>query len=369
MIKDKLKRVLQKLPDKIKVGRTYIGPGEPVFVVAEIGINHNGSVQTAKELIKAAKEAGANAVKFQKRNPEEILIKEYLDKPYESPNAFATTYGEHRKKLEFSAEQYEELKRYADNLNVLFFASTWDFTSTDFMQKLGVDAYKIPSADVINLPLLEYVAKKDKPVLLSTGMSTIEEIDQAVDTILKHNHRLIIFNCMSLYPCPPDKINLRFMEVIKDRYKPLPYGYSGHEIGFLPTLAAVSMGAQIVERHFTLDKTMKGSDQSASLEPHELKEVIKNIREIELIRGKAEKIVYDELKPMREKLAKSIASAVDIPKGTLIREDMLCIKGPGSGIKPALIREIIGTVAQEDVKKDTIMPNEALDWPRDRMAL
>jgi sialic acid synthase SpsE len=358
-----------RLPPRVKIGKTYVGPKEPVFVIAEIGINHNGSVETAKQLMKAAKEAGANAVKFQKRNPEEILIKEFLERPYESPNAFAPTYGEHREKLAFSADQYEELKTYADSLGVLFFASVWDFSSTDFMEKLGVDAYKIPSADVTNLPLLEYVATKNRPVLLSTGMSTLEEIDQAVGVILKKNQRLIIFNCTSLYPCPPEKVNLRFMEVIKNRYKPLPFGYSGHEMGRLPTLAAVSMGAQIVERHFTLDKTMKGSDQAASLEPHELKEVIKNIKEIELAKGGREKIIYEELNPVREKLAKSIASAVDIPKGTLIREEMLCVKGPGSGIKPVLIREVIGKEAQQEIKKDTIIPLQALGWPKGRYTI
>lgn len=368
-LKETIRRILQGLPDKVKVGKTYVGPEEPVFVIAEIGINHNGSVEIAKKLIEAAKEAGAHAVKFQKRNPEEILIKEWLERPYKSPNAFAPTYGEHRKKLEFSAEQYRELKRYTEGLGVLFFASAWDFTSTDVMEKLGVDAYKIPSADLINLPLLEYVAKKDKPVLISTGMNTLEEIDEAVRTILKINPRLIIFHCVSLYPCSDDRVNLRFMEVIRDRYRPLPFGYSGHEIGYLPTLAAIGMGAQIIERHFTIDKKMRGSDQAASLEPQELKGLIDKIQKIEKIRGQPEKIMYEELKPVREKLAKSIASKKYIKQGALITEEMICIKGPGSGIKPGLIREVIGRIAQADIAKDVIIPVEALGWPRPRMKL
>jgi len=362
--KAKIKRILEGLPKKVKIGKRYMGEGQPVFVVAEIGINHNGSFELAKRLIKEAKLAKADAVKFQKRNPEEILIKEWLERPYNSPNAYGRTYGEHRKKLELSGEEYYKLKKYADDLGILFFASVWDFSSADFMEKLGVAAYKIPSADVINLPLLEYVAKKDRPILLSTGMSTLEEIDEAVKTILKYNSRLIIFHCVSLYPCPDDKIDLNFMNILKQRYKPLPIGYSGHEIGYLPTLTAVAMGTPIVERHFTLNKKMKGSDHAASLEPKELKELIEKIKTVEKIRGEAKKIIYEELKPIREKLAKSIVSKKDIPKGTVITEEMFSIKGPGSGIKPSLIREVIGRVAQVDIEKDKLIPSEALNWPR-----
>jgi len=363
-LKQKIKNLLKGLPNKVKIGRTYLGYERPVFIIAEIGINHNGNLSTAKKLIMEAKKSGANAVKFQKRNPEEILIKEWLEMPYNSPNAFAPTYGEHKKKLEFSAKQYKELKDYASKVGILFFASVWDFISADFMEKLEVDAYKIPSADLINLPLLKYVAKKDKPVLISTGMNTLEEIDEAVKTILRENYRLAIFHCVSLYPCEDEKVNLSFMNVIKNRYKPLPFGYSGHEMGYLPTLAAVSMGAHIIERHFTLDKTMRGSDHSASLEPKELKELIDEIKRIEKIQGEPKKIMFKELKPIREKLAKSIASKVKIKKGIVITADMVCVKGPGSGIKPALMRDLIGKVAQADIPKDKIIPLEALRWPR-----
>lgn len=363
-IKVKIKRLLEGLPKRVKIGREYVGPGRPIFMIAEIGINHNGQFELAKRLIKEAKDAGADAVKFQKRTPQEILIKKWLEKPYTSPHAYAQTYGEHRKKLELSEKDYYRLKKYADDLGILFFASVWDFKSADFMESLDVAAYKIPSADVINLPLLEYVAKKDRPVLLSTGMNTIEEIDEAVKTILKYNSRLIIFHCVSLYPCPEEKIDLNFMNVLRERYKPLPVGYSGHEMGYLPTLTAVAMGAQIIERHFTLDKTMKGSDHAASLEPQEFKKLIENIRKIEKIRGKAEKIIYPELKPLREKLAKSIVAKKTIPKGTVIKKEMLCIKGPGSGIKPSLIGEVIGRVSQVDIQEDTLIPLETLRWPR-----
>ncbi len=363
-IREKIHTILRGLPPKVKIGTQYVGPGEPVFVIAEVGINHNGDVAIAKQLIGAAKDAGADAVKFQKRTTDEILTKEGLEKPYASPNAFAPTYGEHRNKLEFSESDYRELKRYAEERGILFFASVWDPKSADFMERLGVDAYKIPSADVINVPLLEYVSKKGKPVLLSTGMSTLDEIDDAVGAILRHNNRLIIFHCVSLYPCPDDKIDVRFMGALRERFTPLPVGYSGHEMGLLPTLVAVSRSAQIVERHLTLDKTMKGSDHAASLEPHQFKELVASIRMVEKIKGSGEKIFYSELKPLREKLAKSIVARTRIPIGTVITADLLAVKGPGHGIKPSLIYDVIGRVAQADIEEDTHLPEDALNWPR-----
>lgn len=361
-IKERIQHLFEGPKDRVKLGNRYVGEGEPVFVIAEVGINHNGSVELAKKLIDAAVDAGADAVKFQKRTTKEILTKEGLEKPYTSPHAFAPTYGEHREKLEFSEVQYKELKKYAADKGILFFASVWDRTSTDFMDALGIDAYKIPSADLINLPLLAHVAKKGKPVLLSTGMSTVDEIDAAVETVLRHNHKLVLFHCLSLYPSPEDKINVRFMDVMKERYAPVPVGYSGHEMDLWPTLTAVSRGAVIVERHLTLDKTMKGSDHAASLEPAQFKELVNGIRRIEGILGTSEKVLYDELVPLREKLAKSIATRVAIPKGTVIREDMLTVKGPGNGLPPRYIKNLVGKVAREDIKEDSIIPLRALDW-------
>ncbi len=363
-LKEKFKRALGGLPPKVKIGKQYVGPREPVFVIAEIGINHNGDVEVAKRLIDAAKEAGADAVKFQKRTTEDILTKAGLEKPYTSPHAFASTYGEHRLKLEFSEEQYKEVKSYAASKGILFFASVWDPKSADFMEGFDIDAYKIPSADVTNIPLLDYVSQKNKPVLLSTGMSTEEEIDDAVQTILKHNDRLVLFHCVSLYPCPDDKINLAYMDVLRDTYHPLPVGYSGHEVGLLPTLAAVARGAHIVERHLTLDKTMKGSDHAASLEPHQFKELVDGIRAIEAIKGVPQKIMYPELAPLREKLAKSVVAKVAISTGTVITVDMLTVKGPGHGIKPGQISNLVGRVAQENLSEDSHLPLGALEWPR-----
>lgn len=356
------KRVTGTPAGRVKVGTQYVGPGEPVFVIAEIGLNHNGSIEQAKQLIDAAKEAGADAVKFQKRSTVDLLTKEGRDKPYTSPHAYAATYGEHRDKLEFSEEQYKELIAYSAQKKVLFFASVWDHPSADLMERLGTDAYKIPSADLMNLPLLEYVAKKGKPVLLSTGMSSEEEIALAVETVLRHNPRVILFHCLSLYPAPEDKLNIAYQDVLARRFAPVPVGYSGHEPDLLPTLVAVSRGAVIVERHLTLDRTMKGSDHAASLTPTDLAELVRDIRRIEVILGKPEKIVYEELVPLREKLAKSVVAARAIPKGKVIERDDLTAKSPGSGIPPTKIKDLIGKVAKADIAEDTLLPKEAAQW-------
>lgn len=357
---DMVRRFVTGKPGRVKLKDRYIGPGEPVFFIAEIGINHNGDMDTARKLIDAAHEAGADAVKFQKRTTTEILTREGREKPYTSPHAYAPTYGAHRDKLELSFDQHKELKEYAESKGVQFFASVWDHVSADDMERLGVDGYKIPSADLTNLPLLTHVAKKGKPVLISTGMNTPEEIDDAVRAILPHNNRLVIFHCLSLYPAPEDKLDMRYMDVLAAHYAPLPYGYSGHESDILPTLVAVSRGAQIIERHFTLDKTMKGSDHAASLEPKELTELIRMIRRIEKILGSSEKKMYDELKPLREKLAKSVATRVFIPKGTLITEEMLTVKGPGGGIAPRDLASLVGKTAQEDIPEDALVPKSAI---------
>lgn len=362
--KERIKNLFTASPSRVKVGNRYVGPGEPVFVIAEIGINHNGDMQVAKKLIDEALAAGADAVKFQKRTTTEILTKEGREKPYTSPHAFAPTYGAHRDRLEFSKEQYKEIKEYCAEKGILFFASVWDISSTDFMDSLGTDAYKIPSADLINIPLIEYVAEKGRPVLLSTGMNTLEEVDDAVQAVLRHNKRCIIFQCLSLYPSPEEKTNLRAMDLLRDRYAPLPVGYSGHEIDMLPTLAAVARGAVIIERHFTLDRTMKGSDHAGSLEPSQLRELVTNIRRLEKILGEPKKILYEELKPLREKLAKSVATRMPIAAGTVIKENMLTVKGPGTGIAPKQLKELIGVVAQSDMEEDTIVPKEALTWGR-----
>ncbi|MBI2639307.1 MAG: N-acetylneuraminate synthase family protein [Candidatus Sungbacteria bacterium] len=346
----------------IYIGERPIGDNHPCFIIAEAGVNHNGDPELAKKLIASATECGADAVKFQKRTVEDILIKAALEKTYDSPTALAPTYGEHRKKLELSKNAWQELRDFAKENKIIFFASAWDPKSADFLDELGTPVFKTASADLTNLPLLEHIAKKGKPVIMSTGMSTIEEIDEAVETVLAKNKKVILMHCVSDYPCSEDKVNLKMIGVLRERYG-LPVGYSGHETGVAISVAARALGAVAIEKHFTLDRATIGPDHAASLEPEGLRRVVKYIRvAVDPAMGDGvKKITETELK-QRAKLAKSIAARVSIPKGTLISADMLTIKGPGTHLKPKYLNDLVGKTAKADILEDTLVPIEALEW-------
>ena len=345
---------------KIRVGDRWVGEGEPCFVVAEIGLNHNGDVELAKKLIDAAVGCGADAVKFQKRSVDTILTKEALDAPYDTWYAYGKTYGEHRKALELSNEEFIVLKEYANERMIIFFASPWDEGSADFLESIGVPVFKIASADVINLPLIEHVAKKRKPMIVSTGMSTLDEIEDAIDIISKYIDELILLHCVSTYPSDSEEINLRNMETLRETAT-CPVGYSGHERGIAVSEAAVALGACVVERHFTLDRTMKGPDHAASLEPPGLFKLIRDIRNIEKSIGTSEKKIQEREMPIRTKLAKSVVAAVDIPKGTVITKEMLTVKGPNIGLPPKYIYILPGKRAVEDIKEDSVITEETVE--------
>ena len=347
----------------IKIGDRPIGEGYPCYFIAEAGVNHNGNIELAKRLVKVAVAAGADAVKFQKRSVKDILIAEALVKPYTGPNSLGITYGEHREKLELSEDDYRGLAKYAKGLGIAFLASVWDKGSADFLESLDIPAFKIPSADLTNLPLLEYVAKKGKPMIVSTGMSTLEEIREAVGTILEYNEQLILLHCVSNYPCEPQEVNLRVMETLRREFGVL-VGYSGHEkTGWAVTEAAVALGAVVVERHFTLDRTMPGPDHAGSLEPFGLERLIAHIREdVEPALGSYEKRISDSEWKVRERLSKSIVAACDIPAGTVIEPGMLTIKGPGTGLKPKYLSALYGKTAKHSIKADTLIPKEAIEW-------
>lgn len=357
-----LKRALDRLPDKVKIGRRYVGAGCPAFVIAEIGNNHNGDVTIAKELIVKAKEAGAEAVKFQKRTLDQVFTKAALEAPYTSPSSLGATYGEHREKLELNRNAFLELRTLAKQQDLVFFATPFDKTSADFLREVGVEAYKIASFDVTNLPLLDYVARLDMPIILSTGMSTQEEVDQAVETILRHNNRLVILHCVSIYPTPDDKQDLAVIPVMKRRYRPLPIGYSGHEVDWLPTLVAVAQGASIVERHFTLDRAMPGPDHKLSLTSEQMGNLVREIRRVETLLGTDVKDVDADEWKTRDKHSKSLVAKLAISAGTKITTEMLTVKSPGSGLKPNMVHRIVGKVAQQAIAEDTLIPKEVLDW-------
>jgi sialic acid synthase SpsE len=345
----------------IRIGNKLVGEGQPAFIIAEAGINHQGEMRYAKQLIDIAVFAGADAVKFQKRKVERILTREGLDMPYANDNSFGKTYGEHKRVLELSDDDYYELKRYAEDKGIIFLASAWDEESADFLEELGVPAFKIASADMTNTPLLEHIAAKGKPIIISTGMSTMSEVEQAVNAVRKYNKQLALLQCTSTYPCQFGSINLRVMLAYKEKFSCI-IGYSGHELGISIPPVAVALGAKIIERHFTIDRTMKGSDHAASLEPGGLQKMIRDIRHTEAALGSSDKRLLEEEAPIRKKLAKSLVSTVAIPKGSIISRSMLTTKGPGTGISPARMDEVIGKRAARDLDEDVVIHEEDIEW-------
>ena len=284
----------------MKIDKKEIGLNQPTFIIAEIGINHNGDIEIAKKLIDVAKEAGCDAVKFQKRTPELCVPKDQRNKPKETPWG-DMTYLEYKKRMEFGAKEFQEIQNYCDDKEMIWFASPWDIPSVEFLEGFGVPCYKIASASLADEKLLERIKDTGKPVLLSTGMSTMEEIDKAVNILGKDN--LVLLHCNSSYPCKSEEINLKVMQTLKYRYEVL-VGYSGHEEGVFPAPAAVMLGADVIEKHITLDRSMWGTDQAASIEPQGLKTIIRDVRRAEIILGDGVKKVYESEMPIREKLRK-----------------------------------------------------------------
>ncbi|GAA1810195.1 N-acetylneuraminate synthase family protein [Agromyces neolithicus] len=283
----------------VRIGRSMIGPGHPVYVIGEIGLNHNGDVEIAKRLIDVAVEAGAQAVKFQKRTPEIATPEHMRDVPRETPWG-TMSYLEYRHRVEFGEAEYLEIASHAMRAGIDWFASPWDVPSVEFLEALDVVAYKVASASLTDLELLEAMARTGKPVILSTGMSTLDEIDRAVETLGTAN--LIVMHATSSYPMPPEEANLRMIPTLQARYHGVPIGYSGHERGLQISLAAVTLGAVAVERHITLDRAMWGSDQAASLEPAGFEHLVRDIRVIGDAMGDGVKRVYPGEEAPRAKL-------------------------------------------------------------------
>ncbi len=284
---------------EIKVADRIIGDGHPVFIIGEIGINHNGDLEIAKKMIEGAKKAGCDAVKFQKRTPELCVPKDQWNLERDTPWG-RITYIEYRHKVEFGEEEYAEIDRYCKEIGIMWFASCWDEPSVDFIEQFHPPLYKTPSASLTDFDLLKKHKNLNKPVMMSTGMSTMEQIEAAVNFFGKDN--LMLAHATSSYPCRNEELNLRMIETLRRKYPDIPIGYSGHEVGLAPTWAAVALGASFVERHITLDRAMWGTDQAASVEMGGLQRLVSNIRDIEIALGDGIKKVYESEKGQIAKL-------------------------------------------------------------------
>lgn len=275
---------------EIKIGKRMVGDGYPAYIIAEIGINHNGELGIAKQMIDAAVHAGVDAVKFQKRTPDVATPIDQQTQMRETPWGYIT-YLEYRYKVEFNEEQYREIDRYCREKGIAWMVSVWDQASVDFMEKFDTPAYKIPSASLTDFGLIRKARATGKPLILSSGMSTMEQIHQGVK--IAGEKDLILMHCTSTYPCEPEELNLKMVETLRREFPNVPIGYSGHEVGLVPTAVAVALGACMVERHLTLNRAMWGSDQAASVEPWGFETLVKYIRVSEAALGDGVKKVYE----------------------------------------------------------------------------
>jgi N-acetylneuraminate synthase len=276
------------MPKTIELGGRPVGAGQAVYVIAEIGINHNGSLDIARRLIDLAKASGCDAVKFQKRTPDKCVPAEMRDKMRETPWGYIS-YLEYRHKIEFGYDEFRQIDQYCRAQKIVWFASCWDVDSVAFLEEFNTPCLKVPSAALTDRELLEAVRATGRPVMLSTGMSSMEQIEAAVAVL--GTDRLLLAHATSTYPCPKEELNLRMITTLAERFD-CPIGYSGHEVGLATTVAAIALGASFIERHITLDRAMWGSDQAASIEPQGLKRLVKDIRNVESALGDGRKQIY-----------------------------------------------------------------------------
>jgi N-acetylneuraminate synthase/N,N'-diacetyllegionaminate synthase len=346
------------MPESVLIGERAVGPEEAVFIIAEAGVNHNGDPELAKRLVDAAAQAGTDAVKFQTFRAEKVISPQAPKADYqlETTNA-SESQLEMLKRLEMPFDAFRELHAYCGGKNILFLCTPFDNGSADFLYELGVPAFKISSGEITNWPFLEHVARKGKPIILSTGMSNLGEVEDAVEAIrTAGNEKLVLLHCVSNYPADPADANLRAMQTMAEALK-LPVGYSDHTPGIEVALAAVALGACVIEKHFTLDKNLPGPDHKASLEPGELAQLVAGIRTVEAALGNARKEPAKSEEGNRLVVRRSLAVNTDVPEGKAIEAAMLTALRPGNWIPPSMLAKVVGKKTARPLKA-----GEFLKW-------
>jgi sialic acid synthase len=347
----------------LKIGTHEIGDDRPCYVIAEIGHNHQGSLEKARELFLQAKLAGAHAVKLQKRDNRGLYTRAAYDKPYDNENSFGATYGEHREFLEFGRREYTELQAYAREIGVDFFSTAFDVASADFLEGLGVPAYKIASGDLKSTPLLKHVARFGKPMIVSTGGAHIDDVQRAYETIMPINSQLAILQCTAGYPAAFEELDLRVIATYRERFPGAVIGFSSHDNGIAMPVAAYMLGARIVEKHFTLNRAMKGTDHAFSLEPAGLRKLVRDLERTFKATGNGVKKIYDSERAPIIKMGKSLVVAHDLPAGHTLRPEDIVMKSPGGGIPPYELEGVIGRVTLKAVYEDDVLSYEVLSKP------
>jgi N-acetylneuraminate synthase len=341
--------------NKIKIDEKFIGKDEPCFIIAEAGINHNGSLQTAKKLVDKAVSAGVDAIKFQTFTPENLVTQNTPLLSYQKQNlGYKTSQLEMLKKVALTNEEFKKIKEYCNQKRIMFLSTPHSIDAIDFLKDL-VPAYKLGSGDITNFPALIKAALTGKPIILGTGMSTLQEVKSAIQIIRSTpNHQIILLHCTTKYPCQMFEINLQAMKTMEDKLGCI-VGYSDHSLGILVPIIAVALGACVIEKHFTLDKTLPGPDHKASLEPKELVNLVTEIRNVEIVLGSSEKKPTKSEKEIKSFIRKSIVANQFIPKNTILKEHMLIVKRPGIGISPINFFKIIGKKTKKPIEKDEIL--------------
>jgi N-acetylneuraminate synthase/sialic acid synthase len=336
----------------MQIGSHEISESSRCYVIAEIGHNHQGSLDKAKELFTAAKQAGASAVKLQKRDNRSLYTRAAYDRPYDNENSFGATYGAHREALEFNLAQYQELQKVARELEIDFFATAFDFESADFLEGLNIPAYKIASGDIKNIPLMRHVAAFGKPVIVSTGGAELHDVQRAYDAIMPINGQLCIMQCTAGYPAAFEELDLAVITQYREQFPKAVIGYSGHDNGIAMPLAAYVLGARMVEKHFTLNRAMKGTDHAFSLEPVGLRKMVRDLDRARVALGDGRKKRYESEAAPVLKMGKKLVAARDLPKGHTVTRQDIRVKSPGDGIPPYEIDNVIGRPTLHEVKED-----------------
>ncbi|MFX1256306.1 MAG: N-acetylneuraminate synthase [Promethearchaeota archaeon] len=343
--------------NEILINGKKIGKKSPIFLIAEAGINHNGDILLAKKLIDIAANAEVDAIKFQTFKTENVFLSSTPKVEYQRiSEEDSETFNEMAKKFEFSRETFKELKNYCDQKNIIFLSTPYDKTSVDWLKELKVTAYKISSGDMNNFPLLKYICSKKKPILLSTGMATLEEVKETIQFLESNNaNNIVIFQCTTNYPSNYEELNLNVINTYLKEFPNYIIGFSDHSLGIEASIGAAAKGAKIIEKHFTVDKNLEGPDHSASLNPEELIQWVKGIRIIEKALGEYKKEPSKVEKDISKIVRRSIISLVDLKKGEYIKEKHIGAKRPATGISPNFFYRIIGKKVKRDINKDSII--------------
>ncbi len=348
---------------RIDIGGTAIGDDTDCYVIAEVGHNHQGSLDQCKKLFAAAAASGAHAVKLQKRDNRTLYTGAYYDRAYESENSFGPTYGAHREALEFGRDEYLELKRFCAELGVTFFSTAFDFASADFLAELEMPAYKIASGDLTNTPLLRYVGEIGKPVIFSTGAATLDDVRRAYDAVAEVNDQVAILQCTAGYPAEWDQLDLRVIATYGELFPQAVIGFSSHDNGIAMAVGAYVLGARIVEKHFTLNRAARGTDHAFSLEPAGLRKLVRDLERTRLALGDGTKTMYPtEIEPAK-KMSKKVVAARALPAGTVLAREDLALRSPGDGLLPYELDRLLGRVLRHPLAVDDALTFEVLEEP------